>query len=274
MTGLVAPGLAFAAASLAVAAAKARRPPIPGAVPRDRPRPRMGVLERVGRLPPRPRQAMVERILRARDAAGADGTVPATVGAMRAAALASVMTLVILGGPIVLAPAVAFAASRVPVFALARRARRRRLEADRELPVFLDLVSAAVSAGLTGHLAVRRAADATTGALAAELGAALRRVDLGGRWREELESAAGRLELPDLRRAVVVLTRSEAIGASLAEALGDLARESREARRIALAERARKAPVKMLFPLVFLVLPAFLLLTVVPVLVATLRSIG
>ena len=53
----------------------------------------------------------------------------------------------------------------------------------------------------------------------------------------------------------------------------ELATRVREARRAATTERARKAPVKMLFPLVFLVLPAFLLLTVAPVLFTTLRSI-
>ena len=86
-------------------------------------------------------------------------------------------------------------------------------------------------------------------------------------------AAAEHLDLPDLRRAAAVLTRSESIGSSLAEAVSELARESRETRRALVAERARKAPVKMLFPLVFLVLPAFLLLTVVPVLVTTLQSI-
>ena len=48
----------------------------------------------------------------------------------------------------------------------------------------------------------------------------------------------------------------------------------RASRRAAITERARTAPVKMLFPLVFLVLPAFLLLTVVPVLLTTVRSIS
>ena len=60
---------------------------------------------------------------------------------------------------------------------------------------------------------------------------------------------------------------------SLVESLGTIAKDAREARRAATTERARKAPVKMLFPLVFLVLPAFLLLTVVPVLLTTVQSI-
>jgi tight adherence protein C len=77
-----------------------------------------------------------------------------------------------------------------------------------------------------------------------------------------------------MRRTVAVLARTETLGTSLVEATHELAASVRQERRAAVMGRARTAPVKMLFPLVFLVLPAFLLLTVVPVLLTTLRSIG
>ena len=70
-----------------------------------------------------------------------------------------------------------------------------------------------------------------------------------------------------------MLTRTSTLGSSLTDQTVELAASVRAARRALVTERARKAPVKMLFPLVFLVLPAFLLLTVVPVLLTTLRSI-
>ena len=70
-----------------------------------------------------------------------------------------------------------------------------------------------------------------------------------------------------------VLARTETLGVSLRDATRDLAATVREARRSSTLERARTAPVRMLFPLVFLILPAFLLLTVVPVLITTVRSI-
>lgn len=162
---------------------------------------------------------------------------------------------------------------RRPLLGPERRTRARRRQAERELPVFLDLVAVGVAAGLTGLLAVRRASEATAGPLAEELAAAMRRVDLGGRWREELAAVGERLGLADLGRAVLLLERHHAVGSEVSEALAELAREVREAARAAAAERARTAPVKMLFPLVFMVLPAFLLLTVAPVLVATLQSI-
>jgi len=69
------------------------------------------------------------------------------------------------------------------------------------------------------------------------------------------------------------VTRTETLGSSLSDSTIELAADVRAARRASVTERARTAPVKMLFPLVFLVLPAFLLLTVVPVLLTTLQTI-
>lgn len=162
-----------------------------------------------------------------------------------------------------------------PLFRRGSRAnRRRRAAVDAEIPQLLDLLAAGSSAGLAAPLALRRAVDGLAGPLADEIRATVRAVDLGARWRDELDALAERLDLPDMRRTVAALTRTESLGASLAQGTAELAAAVRRSRRAATAERARAAPVKMLFPLVFLVLPAFLLLTVVPVLLTTVRSIG
>ena len=185
----------------------------------------------------------------------------------------AMLVVLALGDVSLLTLPVALAGLLVPDLVVARAAARRSAAMDRELPQLLDLLAAASHAGLSGPLALRRSVEVTTGPLAEELGAVLEAVDLGGRWREELRATAERLQLPDLARAVTVLTRTETLGSSLADAMTELAARVREARRAATTERARKAPVKMLFPLVFLVLPAFLLLTVVPVLFSTVQSI-
>jgi tight adherence protein C len=163
---------------------------------------------------------------------------------------------------------------RWPTWARQHRERRRRRAVDAEVPQLLDLLAAGSSAGLSAPLALRRSREALRGPLVDELEATLDAVDLGSGWREELRALADRLDLPDLRRAVAALTRTETLGTSLAETTSELAVSVRASRRAAITERARTAPVKMLFPLVFLVLPAFLLLTVVPVLLTTVQSIS
>jgi tight adherence protein C len=232
-------GVAAALAVVAVAAASAARPALPSAAPR----------------PPARRPATGVRL-----------RVPI-------AAMVAVMCLVAPAPGPLLAPLVGLVAWRLPVFADGRAARRRRAAADAELPQLLDLLAAASSAGLSASLALSRAAGALHGPLAEELSGVIRAVDLGGRWRDELRTTADRLALPDLRRTVAALTRTETLGSSLATSMQELAERVRASRRAAVTERARTAPVKMLFPLVFLVLPAFLLLTVVPVLLTTLQSI-
>jgi tight adherence protein C len=162
---------------------------------------------------------------------------------------------------------------RIRRLADARADARRRRAMDAEVPQLLDLLAAGSAAGLSAVAGLQRSVSVLRGPLGTELRASLDAVDLGARWRQELASVTERLGLADLRRAIAVLTRTETLGTSLAEATRELAADVRRSRAAAVAERARTAPVKMLFPLVFLVLPAFLLLTVVPVLLTTVQSI-
>lgn len=172
-----------------------------------------------------------------------------------------------------LAPVLAFAGFRIPEVWLGRKRTARLHAAERELPLFLDLLASSVFAGLSGPLAVRAAVAVSEGPLAEAFARALAAVDLGARWRDELTSVGDRIASADLHRAIGILARSDALGASLSERLAEVATDARESRRSVTMERARRAPVKMLFPLVFLILPSFLLLTVVPVLLTTIRSI-
>jgi tight adherence protein C len=162
-------------------------------------------------------------------------------------------------------------APRRPATRRARRTRKRAAHDD--VPQLLDLLAAGSTAGLSAEASFRQAAACLHGPLGDDLGEVMRSVDLGVPWREALAAHVERTGDPDLARTAAVLARTEALGVPLRDATRDLAATVREARRAETLERARTAPVKMLFPLVFLILPAFLLLTVVPVLITTVRSI-
>ena len=156
-----------------------------------------------------------------------------------------------------------------------RQERKRRARAFRdEIPQFLDLLAAGSTAGLSAEVSFRQAAGCLRGPLGAELGDVMRSVDLGVPWREALSGYVADSGDLDLARMASVLARTETLGVSLRDATRELAATVRDARRATTLERARTAPVRMLFPLVFLILPAFLLLTVVPVLITTVRSIN
>ena len=152
-----------------------------------------------------------------------------------------------------------------------RRTRSKALHAD--VPQLLDLLAAGSTAGLSAEASFRQAVSCLQGPLGEDLGEVMRSVDLGVPWRGALAEHVERTGDPDLARTVAVLARTEALGVPLRDATRELAAAVRDARRATTLERARTAPVKMLFPLVFLILPAFLLLTVVPVLITTVRSI-
>jgi tight adherence protein C len=165
------------------------------------------------------------------------------------------------------------AAFRCPDFVMARLAKRRQERVAAQVPDLGELLLATTQAGLTPLLAFRRSAEALEGPLGDELALALRQMELGVSWRAALESVTARVDDAAFRRLVSALSRTQRLGTPIAGALRTVADDLRGERRTIAEERARRAPVKMLFPLVFLILPAFLLLTVGPVVLATIRSL-
>lgn len=148
--------------------------------------------------------------------------------------------------------------------------RRSVRQADRvvarELPVAIDLLGVAVGAGCTPYLAVDVAARWSPTPLAAAFGEVVRRCSLGLDFEAALDAAAH--DTPRLRPLADALLASDRLGVPVGPVLARLADEDRTALRRAAEAHARRIPVRLLFPLVFLVLPAFVLLTVVPGLAA------
>jgi tight adherence protein C len=145
-----------------------------------------------------------------------------------------------------------------------RRADRRHAAALRaELPVVVDLVSVALAAGCTPFLAVEHAARHSPHRVAHALATVGRAHALGGSFDDALRDL-GRTE-PVLRPLADALSTSARLGAPATLVLERLARDVRADLRRRAEARARTIPVRLCFPLVACVLPAFALLTVAPV---------
>jgi tight adherence protein C len=81
---------------------------------------------------------------------------------------------------------------------------------------------------------------------------------------EALEGMLRRSDTPSLRTFVRSILQGETLGVSIGQIMRNLAVEMRKRRRAAAEERAQKAPIKMLFPLIFLIFPAMFVIILGP----------
>jgi len=152
-----------------------------------------------------------------------------------------------------------------------RRTRRGERELAAELPLVTDLLSVSIGAGANPTQAVELTAQwapPRAAAILRQVGAIRARgADLAEALRVATASHPGWAPIVD------ALLDSEQWGAPIGAGLGRVADQQRAELRRRAEAHARRVPVRLLFPLVFLVLPAFGLLTVVPVLVSGLTSL-
>lgn len=177
-------------------------------------------------------------------------------------------------GAIVIAPVGVLTGYRLPLMILAGRGRRRRDEMAAALPDMVDLLAVCSHAGLNINLSLRRVAARAPGVLGREVKRAVDEIELGVPRSQALESLAERNRLPELEALVKVLLNSERFGTRISASLETFSAEVRSRRRRSAEEQARRAPIKILFPLAFLILPAFVLLTVVPLLVTAFQAMN
>jgi tight adherence protein C len=162
----------------------------------------------------------------------------------------------------------------LPRIVLDRKVADRFTQIDRTLPGLIDLLVVAVEAGMGFVAALRMTARELDGPLADELRLTLQEQSMGLTTAEALENMLRRVDTRGTRAFVRAIVQGETLGVSIATILRNLADQMRKHRKAVAEEKAQKAPVKMLFPLVFLIFPALFIVILLPAVISIADSLG
>lgn len=152
----------------------------------------------------------------------------------------------------------------VPDILLRNHAQKRREAIKLELPDALDQMLISVQAGLGFETAMARAGQNGKGPLAEELIRTLQDIQVGRSRKDAYLAMSQRVDVPDLRSFVRAVVQADAYGIAIAQVLNAQAKDMRVKRRQRAEEHAMKMPVKMLFPLIFSILPTLFIVVLGP----------
>jgi tight adherence protein C len=163
---------------------------------------------------------------------------------------------------------------RIPLILVHRRAIRRAVEIEREVPNLIDQIVVMLEAGVSFSSSLQISAERLKGALGQEMRLALQEQRMGASLTDSLNHLRRRVESSNLKSFARAVVQGERLGVSIGQVMRDLAIEMRKRRRQMAEEQAQKTPVKLLLPLVFLILPTMFIVVLAPAALNVMETLG
>ncbi len=162
----------------------------------------------------------------------------------------------------------------LPVMWLGRQITGRKKAITKALPDALDLLCISVEAGLAFDLALQRVTQKWDDELSREFKKVLSDIRLGRTRREALKDLAVRTGVEDIQTFTAAVIQADQLGVSMSKILRLQSDQMRVRRRQRAEELAQQAPIKMLFPMVFLIFPALFVVILGPAVPRIMSSFG
>ncbi len=161
----------------------------------------------------------------------------------------------------------------LPGLWLTSRIRKRVELARAQLADAMDLLVVSVEAGLGLDAAIQRVANRFRHPLGELFSKAMAEISLGSPREAAFRGIAEALPFDEIKSFTASIIQAERLGTSIAAVLRSQAAGLRKRRRLRAEEHARKAPVKILFPLVLFIFPSLFVIILGPAMIQIMENL-